>query len=341
MRGVVRELIHDPGRGAPIVKVQFNNPYKYKKDNYQWTATEGTYTGQFIYCGKKGTFTAPACPQPRRMLHASAVLRACTALDGRRGPPSPHPLACLLTLRRFLLVAAQLIPGNILPLESMPPGTVVNQVEKAAGDRSKYARTSGGFAQIIGHIENTGKTRLRLPSGQKKLVSSLARGAVGIVAGGGRIDKPLLKAGRAFHKYRVKRNSWPTVRGVAMNPVEHPHGGGNHQHIGHPSTVRRDAVRCRAFKLSPGRRHRGRPSTCPPPPRSALLVLTPHPSLRAGARPEGWSDRCAPHGPDPWAQGGGRPRQEVSLFLIGCGSRFLTAACAVRAIACVCSFVLL
>jgi hypothetical protein len=145
----------------------------------------------------------------------------------------------------------------------MPPGTVVNQVEKAAGDRSKYARTSGGFAQIIGHIENTGKTRLRLPSGQKKLVSSLARGAVGIVAGGGRIDKPLLKAGRAFHKYRVKRNSWPTVRGVAMNPVEHPHGGGNHQHIGHPSTVRRDAVRCRAFQLSPGCRRGGPPCTRP------------------------------------------------------------------------------
>merc|ERR1719365_97974 len=62
---------------------------------------------------------------------------------------------------------------------------------------------------------------------------------VGIVAGGGRIDKPILKAGRAYHKYRVKRNSWPKVRGVAMNPVEHPHGGGNHQHIGKASTVKR------------------------------------------------------------------------------------------------------
>jgi len=190
VRGVVRELVHDPGRGAPIARVQFNSPYRYKKENFQWTATEGTYTGQFIYCGKKAT----------------------------------------------------LVPGNILPLENMPPGTVINQCEKAPGDRSKFARTSGGFAQIIGHIEGTGKTRVRLPSGQKKLVSSQARAAVGIVAGGGRIDKPLLKAGRAFHKYRVKRNSWPKVRGVAMNPVEHPHGGGNHQHIGHPSTVRRDAV---------------------------------------------------------------------------------------------------
>lgn len=61
----------------------------------------------------------------------------------------------------------------------------------------------------------------------------------GLVSGGGRIDKPMLKAGRAYHKYKAKRNCWPKVRGVAMNPVEHPHGGGNHQHIGKASTVKR------------------------------------------------------------------------------------------------------
>jgi large subunit ribosomal protein L8e len=49
----------------------------------------------------------------------------------------------------------------------------------------------------------------------------------------------MLKAGRAYHAAKAKRNSWPKVRGVAMNPVEHPHGGGNHQHIGHASTVSR------------------------------------------------------------------------------------------------------
>ena len=62
------------------------------------------------------------------------------------------------------------------------------------------------------------------------------------VAGGSRTDKPLLKAGTAYHKYKPKRNEWPKVRGVAMNPVEHPFGGGNHQHIGHASTVKRSAV---------------------------------------------------------------------------------------------------
>merc|ERR1711918_341482 len=75
--------------------------------------------------------------------------------------------------------------------------------------------------------------------GTKKVIPSANRATVGVVAGGGRIDKPMLKAGRAYHKYKVKRNSWPKVRGVAMNPVEHPHGGGNHQHIGKASHVMR------------------------------------------------------------------------------------------------------
>ncbi|GFH06830.1 ribosomal protein L8 component of cytosolic 80S ribosome and 60S large subunit, partial [Haematococcus lacustris] len=73
------------------------------------------------------------------------------------------------------------------------------------------------------------------------VVPSDCRAMVGQVAGGGRTEKPMLKAGRSYHKYKAKRNSWPKVRGVAMNPVEHPHGGGNHQHIGHASTVSRYA----------------------------------------------------------------------------------------------------
>lgn len=77
---------------------------------------------------------------------------------------------------------------------------------------------------------------------------------VGLVAGGGRIDKPILKAGRAYFKYRAKRHSWPRVRGVAMNPVDHPFGGGNHQHIGKASTVRRDTSAGRKVGLIAARR---------------------------------------------------------------------------------------
>ncbi|CAJ0919922.1 10867_t:CDS:2 [Entrophospora sp. SA101] len=59
-------------------------------------------------------------------------------------------------------------------------------------------------------------TKAKLPSGTKKVVSSSARGTVGIVSGGGHIDKTMLKAGRAYHRYRVKRNSWPKTRGVDL-----------------------------------------------------------------------------------------------------------------------------
>ena len=58
---------------------------------------------------------------------------------------------------------------------------------------------------------------MKLPSGVKKVYPSANRAMIGIVAGGGRIDKPMLKAGRAYHKYKAKRNCWPRVRGVAMN----------------------------------------------------------------------------------------------------------------------------
>ena len=76
----------------------------------------------------------------------------------------------------------------------------------------------------------------------------------GIVAGGGRIDKPILKAGRAYFKYKAKRHGWPRVRAVCMNPVDHPFGGGNHQHIGKPSTVARTKSAGRKVGLIAARR---------------------------------------------------------------------------------------
>mmetsp|Transcript_17933 Transcript_17933/g.34023 ORF Transcript_17933/g.34023 Transcript_17933/m.34023 type:complete len:255 (-) Transcript_17933:339-1103(-) len=189
IKGVVKEIIHDPGRGAPIARVVFRNPYKYRLEKMNFVAAEGVYTGQFLFCGAK----------------------------------------------------AQLKIGNILPLSAMPEGTIICNVEEKQGDRGKIARASGNYASIVAHNLDDGTTRIRLPSGSKKIVKSTCRAMVGIVGGGGRLDKPMLKAGRAFHKYKAKRNCWPKVRGVAMNPVEHPHGGGNHQHIGKASTSKRDA----------------------------------------------------------------------------------------------------
>ena len=182
----MKDIIHDAGRGAPLARVSFRDPYRFKTHTETFIANEGMYTGQFIYAGK----------------HASLTV------------------------------------GNILPLGQVPEGTVVTNVEEKVGDRGALGRTSGNYITVIGHNPDEGKTRVKLPSGAKKVIKSSARGMVGIVAGGGRTDKPLLsmtcsawavrtlltlptEASRAKHKFAVKRNSWPKTRGVAMNPVDH------------------------------------------------------------------------------------------------------------------------
>lgn len=114
-------------------------------------------------------------------------------------------------------MTATLTIGNVLPLTSVPEGTIVCNVESKSGDNGTLARTSGNYCTVVSHNKDTNKTRLRLPSGAKKIVPSNCRATIGLVAGGGRIDKPLLKAGAAYHKFKVKRNCWPRVRGVAMN----------------------------------------------------------------------------------------------------------------------------
>jgi len=148
---------------------------------------------------------------------------------------------------------APLYVGNILPVGEMPEGTLICNLESRPNDKGKYIRASGGVGAVVAQTPS-GKTVIRLPSGQKKIVKGCCRAMVGVVAGGGRPEKPLLKAGRAYHKYRVKRNCWPKVSGVCMNPVEHPHGGGNHQHVGMPTTVGRYRTSGRKVGLIAARR---------------------------------------------------------------------------------------
>ncbi|KAK1347617.1 ribosomal protein L8 [Hamiltosporidium tvaerminnensis] len=144
--------------------------------------------------------------------------------------------------------------GNITRLKNVPEGTLVSSVERIPNDGGKYGRSGGCFVAVVAHNKNTNQTIVRLPSGIKKTVSSEGRAVIGIVAGGGRTEKPILKAGRAYYKYKSRSISWPVVRGVAMNPVDHPHGGGNHQHIGHPSTVSRHAPHGQKVGLIAARR---------------------------------------------------------------------------------------
>merc|ERR1719491_1426282 len=130
MKGLVRKIIHDPGRGAPLAEVVFHDPYHFKLKKELFPAVEGLHTGQFVYAGSK----------------------------------------------------AQLSIGNVLPLNKMR--------EEKALDRGRFARASGTSCMIVGHSDDGKKSRIRLPSGTRKSIPSTCRAIVGIVAGGGRMDKP-------------------------------------------------------------------------------------------------------------------------------------------------------
>ena len=131
IRGVVKDVIHDPGRGAPLATVEFRSPYEHKTVKQTIIAAEGIHTGMSIQAGLKSKVKI----------------------------------------------------GNSLPVGQLPTGSVAFNVEGVTGDRGKLARASGEYVTIIAHNRESNTTRLRLPSGAKKVVSSNARATVGLAAG--------------------------------------------------------------------------------------------------------------------------------------------------------------
>jgi large subunit ribosomal protein L2 len=166
--GIIVDIIHDPGRTAPLAKVRLKD-----NSNILTLAPEG------IRIGDKVKFT-----------------------------DNKHDLGI----------------GNVLPIGKIPEGAPIYNIELSPGDGGKLVRAGGSNATVVSHDKI--KTVIQLPSGQFKTLDSTCRATVGITAGGGRKDKPFLKA---------------IVRGVAMCAVSHPHGGGGHQHVGGPSTVKRSS----------------------------------------------------------------------------------------------------
>ena len=136
-------------------------------------------------------------------------------------------------------VSAEIKAGNTLPLAEIPEGIPVCNVERQPGDGGKFARASGVSAQLITHDRRVAV--VQLPSGEIKRLSPQCRATIGVVAGGGRTEKPFVKAGKKHHKMRARGTKWPRVRGVAMNATDHPFGGGGRQHPGKPKSVSRDA----------------------------------------------------------------------------------------------------
>ncbi len=131
--------------------------------------------------------------------------------------------------------------GNTLPLRCIPEGMAICNIEGDPCDGGKFVRASGNYATIVTHEDETKRSLVIMPSGKKKWFSWDCMATIGVVAGGGRTDKPFVKAGKRYHKMKPRATRYPKVRGVAMNPVDHPFGGGGHQHIGKPKTPARGA----------------------------------------------------------------------------------------------------
>jgi len=115
--------------------------------------------------------------------------------------------------------SADIKVGNSLPLKSIPVGTIVHNVEMKPGKGGQIARAAGSYVQILG--KDTGYVQLRLRSGEVRLIQSECFATIGAVSNSDHQNEVIGKAGR--QRWLGVR---PTVRGVAMNPVDHPHGGG-------------------------------------------------------------------------------------------------------------------
>jgi large subunit ribosomal protein L2 len=180
----VIDLIHSPGRGAPVARIQYDNG---EKGN--WLPPEGIYVGQEFVQSKTG--------------YGQTVQ-----------------------------------VGNVLPLKKMPLGTLVFNIESTSQDGGKFARSSGVAAIVRNRSGN--KVELLFRSKKTKWINEKCLATVGVVAGGGRTDKPFLKAGNKYHYNKSKAKKWPVVRGVAMNAVSHPYGGGAKQSPHKSTTTNRN-----------------------------------------------------------------------------------------------------
>jgi large subunit ribosomal protein L2 len=120
-------------------------------------------------------------------------------------------------------------PGNAMPMENIPVGTIVHNVEMKPGAGGQIARAAGTYVQLVG--KDAGFAQLRLSSGEVRMVSAKCMATIGSVSNPDNKNTNLGKAGR--NRWLGKR---PSVRGVAMNPVDHPHGGGEGRSSGgrHP-----------------------------------------------------------------------------------------------------------
>ena len=127
--------------------------------------------------------------------------------------------------------AADIKPGNTLPIANIPVGTFIHNIELYPGKGAQLVRSAGVFAQLL--AKENGEAQVRLPSGEVRIIRLDCKATIGQV---GNIEHDTVKIGKAGKKRHMGIR--PTVRGSVMNPCDHPHGGGEGKSpIGHPGPV--------------------------------------------------------------------------------------------------------
>lgn len=134
-----------------------------------------------------------------------------------------------------------ILPGNCSPLKNIPVGTVVHNVEVKIGKGAQYCRSAGSYANILGRDGRF--VILKLSSGEVRLVDGNCRAVIGVVSNLDHSNQKLGKAGRSRYLGRK-----PKVRGVAMNPIDHPHGGGEGKTSGGRHPVSYSGVPTKGYK---------------------------------------------------------------------------------------------
>ncbi len=143
--------------------------------------------------------------------------------------------------------------GDTLPLKDIPEGSSVFNVEAQPGDGGKFVRAGGTYGTVV--TREARGVLVKFPSGKSKRCNPNCRATLGVVAGGGRKEKPFVKAGNKYHLCKARHRKYPSIRGVAMVAASHPFGGGAHQHVGkHSKCVSRNAPPGRKVGLIAARR---------------------------------------------------------------------------------------
>lgn len=129
--------------------------------------------------------------------------------------------------------------GNILPLKNIPVGAQIFNIESQPGDGGKFMRAAGTSASLIAKSKNY--ITIRFSSKKTKNLNPECRAIIGIASGSGRLEKPIIKAGKRYHIMKARNKLYPQTSGVAMNAVDHPFGSGRGRHIGKSKVAPRNA----------------------------------------------------------------------------------------------------